>query len=301
MSSGSLSFTNADKPTAKKVSRWRNKWAIGIYVGPSPLALAPASVNQPVLTARDVTDVPGQCVADPFLLRYGGIWYLFFEVLNGAAGRGEVAYATSTDGLRWTYGAVVLREPFHLSYPQVFAWEDAIYMIPETRQDKSVRLYRAENFPGGWRCVGSLLHGWFADATILRHQDRWWLFAQRGLDELLLFSSKELTGTWEAHAANPLWPGNRHRTRPGGRMLFHEGRVLRFAQDGWPSYGSRLCVFAVDRLSESEYAEHELPESPIFTASGSGWNAVAMHHIDAVRLDDGSWLAAVDGASLGLF
>jgi hypothetical protein len=118
---------------------------------------------------------------------------------------------------------------------------------------------------------------------------------------LSLFSSKELTGPWQGHSANPLWPGNRRRTRPGGRMLIHEERVLRFAQDGWPSYGSRLCVFEVDRLSESEYIEHELPESPILRASGSGWNAVAMHHIDAVLLDDGRWLAAVDGASLGLF
>ena len=301
MSRDSLSLTNADAPTTKKISRWRNKWAIGIYVGPSPLALAPAQVAQPVLTARDVTDVPGQCVADPFLLRRGEVWYLFFEVLNSATGRGEIAYATSRDGFTWTYGAVVLREPFHLSYPQVFAWEDEIYMIPETRQDKSVRLYRAEAFPDRWLYVCTLLRGWFADATILRHQDRWWLFAQRGLDELSLFYSEELIGPWRGHPLNPLWPGNRRRTRPGGRMLVHEGRVLRFAQDGWPSYGSRLCVFAVDRLSESEYAEHELEESPILRASGSGWNAVAMHHIDAVLLDDGRWLAAVDGASLGLF
>jgi hypothetical protein len=292
---------DADKSASKHRPHWRNKWAIGIYAGASPFALSPADVSQPVIGARDVSDVPGQSVADPFLLRHGTLWYLFFEVLNSATGRGEIAYATSRDCLMWAYGAVVLREPFHLSYPQVFAWDGEIYMIPETRQARSVRLYRAENLPDRWRCIDTLLHGWFADATILRHRERWWIFAQRGLDELRLFSSKELAGPWQEHPASPLWPGNRRRTRPGGRMLVYEERLLRFAQDGWPSYGSLLRVFEISRLSESEYAEHELPESPILRATGSGWNAVGMHHIDAVPLDDGRWLAAVDGASLGMF
>ena len=29
--------------------------------------------------------------------------------------------------------------------------------------------------------------------------------------------------------------------------------------------------------------------------SGQGWNATGMHHLDAWQLDDGVWLAAVDG------
>jgi hypothetical protein len=291
---------DANMPNQKQAPRWRNKWSIGIYTGTSPLALAPAAINQPVLAARDVSDVPGQAVADPFLLRGESLWYMFFEVMNGANGRGEIAYATSADGFGWTYRSVVLREPFHLSYPQVFTWEGGFYMIPETRQDRSVRLYQAPDPTGPWRCIGKLLEGLFADATVLRHQDRWWLFAQRGLDELWLFSSSDLAGPWRPHPACPLWPGNRRRTRPGGRMLVYAGRLLRFAQDGWPSYGRQLRVFEIDCLSESEYVEHELPESPILQATGSGWNAVGMHHIDAVLLDNGLWLAAVDGASLGL-
>ena len=61
--------------------------------------------------------------------------------------RGEIAHATSRDGAAWTYRSVVLREPFHLSYPQVFEWDGAIYMVPESRQDAAVHLYVAEAFP----------------------------------------------------------------------------------------------------------------------------------------------------------
>ena len=103
---------------------WQNRWAIGIYAGSSPLVLSPVEgLEQPVLTDRHVSDVRATTVADPFLVRRVDSWYLFFEVLNASTGRGEVAFATSGDGLRWEYGRVVLREPFHLSYPQVFDWD----------------------------------------------------------------------------------------------------------------------------------------------------------------------------------
>ncbi|MDX1412702.1 MAG: hypothetical protein R3293_00840 [Candidatus Promineifilaceae bacterium] len=295
-----MSFSN-ETSTGERRPKWRLQWAIGIYQGTSPLTIMPiGGQDRPVLTAKDITDVHAGAVADPFFLRQGALWYLFFEVLNIETGLGEIACATSHDGLTWCYGGVVLREPFHLSYPQVFAWGGDIYMIPETRQDESVRLYRAEDFPNRWRCLGRILHGRFADATLLRHQDHWWLFAQRGLDELRLFMSMELHGTWCEHPASPLWAGNRRRTRPGGRILDYNGRLLRFAQDGLPSYGSRLRAFEIDHLNQTAYAEHEVPESPILKATRKGWNAAAMHHIDALPLDDGQWLAAVDGASLRL-
>lgn len=258
-----------------------------------------AQGKRPGLTCRHVTDVVANAVADPFLLRRGDTIYLFFEVMNAATERGEIAYACSQDdGVTWVYGQVVMREAFHLSYPQVFEWHGGIYMIPETRQADGVFLYRAESFPGQWRVVGQLLKGPYADSTLHFDGDTWWLFAQRGLDELCLFQAKSPAGPWRAHPASPLWPGNRRRTRPGGRVLSFDGRVVRFAQDGWPSYGTHLRAFEIDQLDETSFLEHELPESPIFSASRSGWNALAMHHIDALALPDGRWLAAVDGATL---
>jgi hypothetical protein len=237
-------------------------------------------------------------VADPFLLRIDRHWHLFFEVWNVAAGRGEIAHATSADGLSWHYDAVVMREPFHLSYPQVFESAGRIYMVPETRQDNAVHLYVAEDFPRGWRRVSTLVRGRFSDATLLNRDGRWWMFAQRGLDEMRLFSSAALEGGWTEHPRSPLWPGNRSRTRPGGRMLEDEGRLLRFAQDGWPKYGHSLRAFEVLELSADRYDEREIEGSPILIASRTGWNAAGMHHIDALRDDEGRWIALVDGAAL---
>ena len=296
-------MTNPDPAAVpKRQARWRYKWSIAIYQGASPLSLTAADPRgRPTLTARDVTDAPAHAVADPFLLRRDGQIYLFFEIMNGDTDRGEIAYATSHDGLAWQYGAVVLREPFHLSYPQVFVWQDSVYMIPETRQADAIRLYRAEAFPGGWQYVATLQQGPFADSTLHFDGQLWWLFAQRGLDELCLMLSDSPAGPWRKHPCSPLWPGNRRRTRPAGRILRHEGKLIRFAQDGWPAYGSFLRAFQIDRLDEQGYEEHELPESPILGATRSGWNALAMHHIDAIPMEEGRWLAAVDGATLALY
>lgn len=254
----------------------------------------------PTLTARHVTDIVAHAVADPFMLRYGSSLYMFFEVLNATTARGEIAYAVSANGLDWQYQSIVLREGVHLSYPLIFEWRGAVYMMPETRQAKEVRLYQAESFPSGWRHVATLLHGDFADATLYDDGMTWWLFAQRGLDELRLYHAERPVGPWQEHPHSPLWPGNRSRTRPGGRLFAQDGRLIRLAQDGWPAYGSYLRAFAIDRLDPDGYEEHELPESPLFGASRSGWNALAMHHLDLLRMEDGLWLGAVDGATLGV-
>src|SRR5260370_36214825 len=95
-------------------------WSIGIYTGASPLDLGPANgVVNPILTSASVYDVPARFVADPFMVRRAAGWYMLFEGLNQATGRGEIGLATSNDGLRWTDQQIGLAEPFHLSHPYV--------------------------------------------------------------------------------------------------------------------------------------------------------------------------------------
>src|SRR5262245_52459901 len=104
--------------SAVKLAEWPDEWSIGIYTGRSPLELTPATnLEQPVLTARHVTDVPAAFFADPFMIRVNHVWYMFFEVINRESRKGEIGLATSEDGAKWTYQQIVLAEPYHLSYP----------------------------------------------------------------------------------------------------------------------------------------------------------------------------------------
>ncbi len=274
------------------------RWALGIYTGPSPLSLAPAPRVNPALTRWEVTDVPAGFVADPFLLHRDGTWYLFFEVWNEASGKGEIGLAVSAGGRRFRYQGIVLAEPFHLSYPQVFVWRRAVFLLPETLGAGAVRLYRATAFPGGFAPVADLVPGELADATLFRHAGRWWMLAcsdPHTHGTLELFGADRLTGSWQRHPESPLVAGDPRTARPAGRVVRWKGRPWRFAQDCGPVYGWRVRAFEVLELTRERYREREHAASPVLVPTGKGWNGARMHHLDVHRLADGTWLACVDG------
>src|SRR5437879_4187404 len=123
-------------------------WSIGIFSGARLVDLGPIpGAGVPALSAREITDVPAQFIADPFMINVNDTWYMFFEVMNAHTGKGEIGLATSMDGIKWRYQQIVLSEPFHLSYPYVFCVDDQYFMVPESYQSNSVTLYRALSFP----------------------------------------------------------------------------------------------------------------------------------------------------------
>jgi hypothetical protein len=273
-------------------------WSIGIYRGGSPFEFAPTTeVVNPVLTPADVSEYDAELVADPFMLHSDGTWSMLFETLKSGTRKGDIALATSDDALHWTYGGIVLSEPFHLSYPYVFEWDGDVFMIPETLGLDAVSLYRADPFPSRWTFEAKLIPGLHADPSIVRWDEKWWLFTcpRPNNDTLRLFVADELTGPWREHPRSPVVRGDAAIARPGGRILETEGRLIRYAQDCSESYGRQVRAFEIAKLNEVEYEEREWPGGPVLTASGSGWNRSGMHNIDPKRTEDGGWLACVDG------
>jgi hypothetical protein len=259
---------------------------------------SPPTYRNPVLSYRDVSDVDASFVADPFMIREQGTWYMFFEVKNRTTGQGEIGLAESEDGLRWRYRQIVLREPFHLSYPDVFKWEGEYYMIPETLALNGIHLYRAVRFPTDWRRVATLVQGSCADPSIVRFDGRWWMFActtPYQHDTLRLYHAPELTGPWREHPQSPLIEGNNRLARPAGRVTPWQGRLLRFAQDCGLRYGASVRALAINELTPAGFREEEVKESPILSAGDEGWNRTGMHHIDPQRTAHGTWIACVDG------
>jgi hypothetical protein len=277
----------------------REQWTIGIYRGETPFSFTnPLNMLNPILRAENVTDVKAKFVADPFLMKEGDTWYLFFEVYNLETDQGDLAVATSKNTWIWDYQKVCLDEPFHLSYPYVFKWEDNYYMIPESYQDDAIRLYKASDFPVRWSFVTKLVSGRdYVDNSIVHFNGQWWLFASvTSNDTLYLFYADELTGPWTEHPSSPIVKEDNHKARPSGRLLIYEDHLYRYTMDINPPSGTHQVVaYHITSISPTSYSEELVQEDPILKASGSGWNAQAMHQIDPVEIRPGQWIASVDG------
>lgn len=206
----------------------------------------------------------GRFYADPFLFQRDGRRYVFFEDYDSTSGRAVICYLEIDEHGRHCSPQLALRQDCHLSYPFVFAEGDDIYMLPETAGHRTVELYRAARFPDEWTLERVLLRDVTAtDATLLRQEDRWWLFVAvaldggRPVDELCLFSSGSLHGEWEPHPLNPVVSDVRS-ARPAGRILSRDGQLVRPAQDCSEAYGGRLVFNRIDVLSRTEYREEPI-------------------------------------------
>ena len=277
----------------------REQWTIGIYRSNTPF-----NFNQiqrwlnPLLKAEDVTDVSAKFVADPFIIKEGDVWNLFFEVYNNDTQQGDLAVATSTNTWIWNYGKVILDEPFHLSYPYVFKSEGEYYLIPESFEDNSIRLYKADEFPTKWSYVKTLIEGRdYVDNSIVFFNDKWWLFSSvTSNDTLYLHYADSLTGPWQEHPQSPIVTEDLHKSRPSGRLLIYNDNLYRFTMDVKPSIGThQVMAYEITEITPTSYSEQLAQEAPVVMASGSGWNAQAMHQLDLMQINGDSWIASVDG------
>ena len=278
------------------------RWSIGIYTGSGPFSFAaPDESLNPVITADAVTDASANFVADPFMVKEGDSWYMFFEVevAGDPAPTGKIGLASSPDGFRWRYERIVLEAPFHLSYPYVFKWKNDYFMVPETRAVREVRLYRATDFPCIWSLEKVLMKGRrFADSSLFRLRDRWWMYTDSGNTTLRLYYADSLFDPWREHRKSPIIRKDPRIARPGGRAVVVGNDVVRFAQDDLLSYGSRVWGFRVTELTPNTYREEPWP-TPVIEAGGEAWNRFGMHTIDPHPLDRDRWIACVDGFGEG--
>lgn len=93
--------------------------------------------------------------ADPILTSYQGKTYLFMESFDMRTQLGSIAYAQFDESGKLSEPQVIIQEPYHMSFPMVFSWNDDLYMIPETSGNRSLNLYRCEGDIQQWTLVES--------------------------------------------------------------------------------------------------------------------------------------------------
>jgi hypothetical protein len=233
---------------------WSERWQI-----PHGIALGEFAV---------LSDDRARYYADPFVIADNrGQKWLFVEEFEYKTGKGVISCTQLSIGEKINPPIPVLVRPYHLAYPFIFRHDDEIYMIPETGTC-SVMMFRAQVFPFDWVLHRVLLENIeLHDSTLLRHQNRWWIFgtvadiAGFAEDELAIFYSDCLEGPWQAHSLNPVKSDCRS-ARPGGRIIPSDGRLLRPAQDCEKGYGSGLVWLEVEELTPERFSEREIGRWP---------------------------------------
>lgn len=195
--------------------------------------------------------------ADPFLFHWKGLNWCFYETM-GKDKKGKIGCFKEVDG-KWIQQGIVLEQPWHLSYPQVFDEGGHVYMIPEESDfgRGSVNLYEALDFPKGWAKRATLINRPFADSTLLVRDGHYYLacYTIPPHETAELWHAPTLTGPWSRHPQSGNMNQSNRLRRCGGAFVEEDGRLFRIVQDSNGFYGKRLFKVEVTSISPETYRE----------------------------------------------
>ncbi|MGH8220224.1 MAG: glucosamine inositolphosphorylceramide transferase family protein [Steroidobacteraceae bacterium] len=255
------------------------QWNIGVLDAPIQSLLDPHAPLAPRWLQRPKRH---EFFADPIGIVYDGRSIVFCERLDyrGCRGRISAFDANAPEHVE----TVEIGPPIHLSYPYLIEDGGTLYCIPETCAANEVALYQVERFPGRWRRVATLVSGLpLIDVTPFRYGERWWFAASlpagAGANcELYLYHAEALTGPWHPHAANPVKVDIRS-ARPAGTPFWKDGVFYRPAQDCSGTYGQRVVINRVSRLTTRCFEEEP---AAVVDPPGSGAYRAGLHTVSAL-------------------
>jgi hypothetical protein len=240
------------------------QWNIGLVEAPIHRFLEPGfrpSVHWMTYTGRD------QFAADPFGIALDDTLLVLFEAFDLRAGRGLIKQVILADG-RASPPVTAIDSGDHLAYPFLVEHQGTTYCLPESSGRRELALYRFEPSTRTWSKHATLIGGTaIVDASLARYGGYWWIFAadydDHPLSKLFAWYARDLFGPWQPHGANPIKIDVRS-ARPGGTPFEHQGSLYRPAQDNALTYGKRITINRIVRLTPHEFEEQPaaVVESP---------------------------------------
>lgn len=233
----------------------RMQWQIAVRRG-----LPGSPVDRDWSSFKPITRASAGFLADPFVVTHAGATWIFAERFDLKTARGVIACAQLADDGNLTDWRDVLERPYHLSFPNVFAYDGDMYMIPEGSRSGRVELFRAIEFPYRWQLDSVLWHHAGRDTVLHVDANRQHYFfttlrqSERAAPQLFLFIADSLRGRWRLHPACPLETNARY-ARNAGALFWSDGALYRPSQDCVPYYGSGIHFHKIAALTPHEYRE----------------------------------------------
>ena len=196
--------------------------------------------------------------ADPMLIEREKQVYLFAEAFSRKDERGHICRFLY-DGERFTDFKIVIMNDYHMSYPFVFEHGENIYMIPETKQNRSIDLYVASFFPDTWEKKITLISNIYAvDTTVINVNGSWKLLtyvvgeAESKL-QIYDFDVEETTLELKSEMVDV-----NKSLRSAGQFVVRGEELFRPSQQCKRRYGGGLCINRV--TSARPYSEQLIKE-----------------------------------------
>lgn len=204
--------------------------------------------------------------ADPILYSEGGMTYVFLEMYDRIAEKGMIGVSYFDEKGKLSVPQKIIEEEFHLSFPEVFAYRDETYMIPESSAANQIRIYKKGKtvydwtlfkvFEGMERCVDTVSY-------VNRVTDQLILINSKGCIRNALKSQLQiyLMDNWDIGELQDISfiiqnNENSLKVRNGGSLLHLEDELYRVVQESTETeYGKNILIYKINEIGVNGYKE----------------------------------------------
>ena len=199
--------------------------------------------------------------ADPFIFKTSdGKVNVLFENVTSFELDGTISLMVCDESFNPVMEKTILNDRGHLSYPYVFRENGKTYVFPENAFSGSLFCYEFDSDAKTFVQQKKILDLPVIDSTILKFENRYWLFCtmlgNELNNELHIYYADSLMGPYTAHKNNPVKKGL-NGTRPAGDFIEVDGHIYRPAQNCTNYYGESITINKITELSRTNFAEEE--------------------------------------------
>ena len=224
--------------------------------------------------------------ADPFLLRSkDDSISILLEDFTFDDKYGKIAVMKFDKNFMQLNHKVLLDTKSHLSYPFIFTENDKIYVFPESSKAGILACYEYDHINETFTFLQNILDLPLLDATILRHEKKYWIFGTVGNTDkdyqLHVFYSQNLLGPYTPHFQNPVATGL-DGIRSAGSFIEVDGIIYRPTQNCKNLYGESITINKLTELNKENVAEEPYMTIYINKKNRLNHGVQTIHTINAI-------------------
>ena len=222
-----------------------------------------------------------------FVVTQDGRTVCFVEDYSFAEGIGSISAIELFSDKKYIEIGSVIKDPFHMSFPYIFRYKDDLFIMPETNESNSIRVYKCDEFPDKWSFHKEIMNGMrAADSMVFEVGGKWWLLTNISDIEngdlhsrlMAFYSDSPLSSNWTPHQLNPI-VFDSNIARNGGLLYTENKELVRVRQcQKFDSYGDELSLAKIN-ITVDSYSEETIARvTPKFFKNISG-----CHHIHGIN------------------